>query len=76
MSLGVLGYLFLQCQGIASSVAEPWMCRGCPPIILGGLTISYPRNARGLPPRLLSPGCEGVVPLSFLAVLHYPILAT
>ncbi|CAH1390043.1 unnamed protein product [Nezara viridula] len=48
------------------------MCRGCPPIILGGLTLSYPRNVRGLPPRLLSPGCVGVVPLSFLAVLSYP----
>ncbi|CAH1392976.1 unnamed protein product [Nezara viridula] len=52
------------------------MCRGCPPIILGGLTLSYPRNVRGLPPRLQSPGCVGVVPLSFLAVLPYPILAT
>ncbi|CAH1397458.1 unnamed protein product [Nezara viridula] len=69
-------YLILssQRQGIASSVAEPWMCRGCPPIILGGL-LSYPRNVRGLPPRLQSPGCVGVVPLSFLAVLPYPILA-
>ncbi|CAH1398186.1 unnamed protein product [Nezara viridula] len=61
-----------QRQGIASSVAEPWMCRGCPPIILGGLTLSYPRNVRGLPPRLQSPGCVGVVPLSFVAVLSYP----
>ncbi|CAH1397457.1 unnamed protein product [Nezara viridula] len=51
------------------------MCRGCPPIILGGLTLSYPRSVRGLPPRLQSPGCVGVVPLSFLAVLPYPILA-
>ncbi|CAH1391042.1 unnamed protein product [Nezara viridula] len=48
------------------------MCRGCPPIILGGFTLSYPRNVRGLPPRLQSPGCVGVVPLSFLAVLSYP----
>ncbi|CAH1389938.1 unnamed protein product [Nezara viridula] len=52
------------------------MCRGCPPIILGVLTLSYPSNVRGLPPRLLSSGCVGVVPLSFLAVLPYPILAT
>ncbi|CAH1407966.1 unnamed protein product [Nezara viridula] len=74
----ILGGLILssQRQGIASSVAEPWMCRGCPPIILGGLTLSYPRNVRGLSPRLQSPGCVGVVPLSFLAVLPYPILAT
>ncbi|CAH1389942.1 unnamed protein product [Nezara viridula] len=43
----------------------PWECR-----------ITYPCNVRGLPPRLLSPGCVGVVPLSFLAVLPYPILAT
>ncbi|CAH1395833.1 unnamed protein product [Nezara viridula] len=66
--LGGLPILSSQRQGIASSVAEPWMCRGCPPIILGGLTLSYPRNVRGLPPRLQSPGCVGVVPLSFLAV--------
>ncbi|CAH1389355.1 unnamed protein product [Nezara viridula] len=50
------------------------MCRGCPPIILGGLTLSYPRNVRGLPPRLQSPGCVGVVPLSFLAVLPYNLI--
>ncbi|CAH1390665.1 unnamed protein product [Nezara viridula] len=43
----------------------PWECR-----------VTYPRNVRGLPPRLQSPGCVGVVPLSFLAVLPYPILAT
>ncbi|CAH1397455.1 unnamed protein product [Nezara viridula] len=71
----LLGCRALDRQGIASSVAEPWMCRGCPPIILGGLTLSYPRSVRGLPPRLQSPGCVGVVPLSFLAVLPYPILA-
>ncbi|CAH1396063.1 unnamed protein product [Nezara viridula] len=39
----------------------PWECR-----------VTYPRNVRGLPPRLQSPGCVGVVPLSFLAVLSYP----
>ncbi|CAH1389946.1 unnamed protein product [Nezara viridula] len=45
------------------------MCRGCPPIILGGLTLPYPCNVRRLPARLLSPGCAEVVLLSFLAVL-------
>ncbi|CAH1388729.1 unnamed protein product [Nezara viridula] len=65
--LAVLPYPILATPG--DCLLEPWMCRGCPPIILGGLTLSYPRNVRGLPPRLLSSGCVGVVPLSFLAVL-------
>ncbi|CAH1394307.1 unnamed protein product [Nezara viridula] len=77
--LAVLPNLPLQRQGIASSVAEPRMCRGSPLRLSGcpwECEVTYPSNVRGLTPRLLSRGCVEVVPLSFLAVLPYPILAT
>ncbi|CAH1395423.1 unnamed protein product [Nezara viridula] len=47
------------------------MCRGCLPIILGGLTSPILARCGDCLLGLLSPGCLGVVPLSFLAVLPH-----